>query len=139
VQSTLLQQAQLSAPEMVPFLAGCNDGILAVPRCRACGRFQWPPRSHCRDCHQSDFEQVPLPATGTVYSWTTTHRAPAPEFTAATPYTVLIVALDGPAAIRMVGRLDSGSAAGEPEIGAPVTGTFREQPDGSRLLLWRPA
>ncbi|HXA90989.1 MAG TPA: zinc ribbon domain-containing protein, partial [Mycobacterium sp.] len=34
----------------VPFWQGCRSGELRYQRCAACGRSNFPPTEHCRQC-----------------------------------------------------------------------------------------
>jgi uncharacterized OB-fold protein len=117
-----------------PFWTGCAAGRLLVQRCRGCGRLRWPPRPACVACLEFGHDWVPVGPTGTVFSWTTTVRAPAPRYAGVVPYTTLLVEVDG-AGLRFLGNLD-GPAAGL-RIGAPVQVVFRPAAPGVRLPCWR--
>lgn len=73
--------------------------------------------------------------TGVLFSWTVVHRTRDPEFSAQTPYAVVIVALTDDPGTRLVGRF-----AGEPErlsMGMPLRAVFgRPGPGGTVLPSW---
>lgn len=75
------------------------------------------------------------PATGTVFTWTTTHRAFHPEFQDV-PFTVAVVELDGEEDddIHLVTAIDD-AKADDPRlaIGARVEVRVREDAAGVRL------
>jgi uncharacterized protein len=119
-----------SFPELDDFLEGCAAGELRIPRCQRCGRFSWPPRPRCRHCQNATFESVHVSPVGQVFSWTVIHRTRDPEFSARTPYAVVIVALTQDPGTRMVGRF-----AAEPErlsMGMPLRALF----DGYTPPAW---
>ncbi|WP_231938437.1 Zn-ribbon domain-containing OB-fold protein [Arthrobacter sp. B6] len=73
---------------------------------------------------------------GTIYSWTTTHRAPTPEFAHLVPYTIVVVALDEPHRIRLLGRLAPTNEAPSLRVGLRVQGTRERSAEGVPLLVW---
>lgn len=52
------------------FYAGLAEERLLVDRCRACGRWQHPPRPICPVCWSTDIEPDEVRGTGTVHLWT---------------------------------------------------------------------
>lgn len=111
-----------------PWWAATRERRLLVQRCRDCGAYQHYPRALCTACASTDLEFVPASGRGTVYSHTTVHRAPDPEFPA--PYVVALVRLDeGP--VLMTNLLDD---AGCDE---PVVVEWRPLDDGRHLPVFR--
>lgn len=56
--------------------ASLDPVALLASACRGCGAHVFPASSSCPVCTGVDVEPVPLPTTGTVWSWTTQHFAP---------------------------------------------------------------
>jgi uncharacterized OB-fold protein len=127
----------LAAPELSPYLVGAGEGRCLLPHCQTCGRPQFPPRPTCRYCGNDAFEWLEAELHGMVYSWTTTHRAPVSSFIDEVPYTVVIVQLDLPDVVRLVGRLDGSQADKEIQPGARVLGRIMAAADDMPRLLWR--
>jgi uncharacterized OB-fold protein len=90
---------------------------LLLQRCTPCGHVWHPPSEFCPSCQASEFDWLEASGDGVVHSGTVVHHAAHPAVEAWIPYTILLVDLaEGP---RVIGRLVD--AAGEPEIGAPVS------------------
>lgn len=132
----LRRRAQLLAPELAPYLDADGPGVLLMPRCRTCGRRQWPPRPSCRTCGGDGFEPDRVNATGSLYSWTTTHIPMAPELAPLTPYTIVIVTLDVPEGLRVVGRLRETNRVPDLTAGLRMSATREENAGPLPLLLW---
>jgi hypothetical protein len=112
-------------PEFAPYLDGAAQGRLILPRCAACSRLQFPPRPVCRYCPSTEFDREAVDLLGRIYSWTVTERAPLPALEDELPLTLLVVTLELPDPVRLVGRLD-GVSPGEERLraGAVVVGEF---------------
>ena len=76
----------------VPFWQGCRSGELRYQRCAACGRSNFPPTEHCRQCLSAELRWTQSGGVGEVYSWTVVYRPVTPEFEP--PYAPAIVTLD---------------------------------------------
>lgn len=98
---------------------------LVRPVCRACGRNFFTPQVACPSCLSEDWSYERSTGRGRVYSATTVHKAPSPEFTA--PYGLGIVDLDE--GWSMLAGLVGTPL---PAIGAAVEVTWAEQ--GERLV-----
>ena len=61
------------------FYAGLADDRLRLDRCRACGRWQHPPKPICPACWSDDIGPADVRGTGTVVLWTV-YRAIDPVF-----------------------------------------------------------
>ena len=59
--------------------------------CVSCGVLRGYARPVCAVCHSKETYPVTLPATGTLYSLTTIHRAPTAALAALVPYTIGLV------------------------------------------------
>jgi hypothetical protein len=117
--------------ETAPFWDAVAAGRLDIQRCRSCRRQVFYPRSLCRHCGGLDLEWVTVSGTGTVYSFTVVHRAPA-EFQAEAPYVVALVELEE--GVRMLTRLVDVEPAAV-RVAMPVVVTIRGEP---RLPYFRP-
>jgi uncharacterized OB-fold protein len=76
-----------------------------LPHCEDCGKFHFYPRPVCPHCQGARIAWFEASGRGAVYSYSTVHRAPSPEFRDGVPYVVAIVATDeGPHLLsRVVG------------------------------------
>lgn len=121
-------------PHYAEYFAGLAEGRLTAPRCRACGRWQWPPRPMCPGCHGVEFDWTELPCTAEMFSFTTINRAFHPWFAQRTPYTVAIG--DFGNGVRIMGMLQQGEAGPEPACGQELEAVF--EPAGELTVLeWR--
>jgi uncharacterized OB-fold protein len=79
-----------------------REGRFTTTQCDDCGRLTFPPKPFCPHCWSKNVRWVDAPSTGTVYSHTTIHVAPA-IFAHEAPYRVCIADLDG--RLRIATRL----------------------------------
>lgn len=56
--------------------AELDDPCLLGSRCRACGTVAFPVQPTCSRCSGQEVEDVPLPRSGTLWSWTVQHFEP---------------------------------------------------------------
>jgi uncharacterized OB-fold protein len=123
--------SEFGDPTTQPFWAAAREHRLLVQRCRACDHHQFYPRPFCLACNAKDPEWVEASGTGTVYSLSTVHVAPSPEFEV--PYAVAIVELDeGP-------KLMTNIVNGECRIGDRVRVAWRPGRDTPPLYMFEPA
>lgn len=116
-----------------PFWDACRAGRLVVQRCRACGRYEYPPLPLCGGCQRDDLEWVESSGRGVVHSATVVHRPQTPAWK--TPYVVAIVAMDE--GWHIVTNL-VGCGAEEVAVDMPVAVIFCEA-GGRCLPLFEPA
>jgi uncharacterized OB-fold protein len=76
-----------------------------LPRCTACGAFDWYPKGECRQCRGRDFDWALLSGRGTLFSWAVVHRALHKPLAPIAPYVSAIVVIDEDRATRFVTRL----------------------------------
>jgi uncharacterized OB-fold protein len=94
-----------------PFNEGLACNELRYQICCDCQTAQTLARYACRVCGSSNLEWRTASGLGTIYAVTMVSRAPADEFRALLPYTLVIVELDeGP---RLMGHASAGVAIGE--------------------------
>ncbi|MDQ2049844.1 Zn-ribbon domain-containing OB-fold protein [Natronolimnohabitans sp. A-GB9] len=79
------------------------------------GHGSLPPRQVCPDCGATDLEEVPLPGTGEVRTFTVTH-VPTPAFEEDAPYATAVASF-GP--VRLTGQI-AGIDLGDVETGLEV-------------------
>ena len=97
---------------------------LAIPRCDACGRFQWYPRERCRACGGAELPWTVVSGRGTLFSWAVVRRALVPAFATKVPFVTGLVALAEDPAVRVVTNLvDCEPEALRAEL--PVRAVFR--------------
>jgi uncharacterized OB-fold protein len=103
------------------FWAAAARRELVRPVCADCGRSFFTPQVACPGCLSENWSYLPSTGRGHVYSATTVHRAPSPEFHA--PFILAIIDLEE--GWSMLATFVGDSA---PEIGTPaaVTWTQRE-------------
>ncbi|MFC4544284.1 Zn-ribbon domain-containing OB-fold protein [Halosolutus amylolyticus] len=94
-----------------------------------------PPRRVCPDCGATDLEEVPLPATGEIETFTVTH-VPTPAFEDDAPYATAIANF-GP--VRITGQVvDVDLEAIEPGLTVEIEISVSET-TGERVLSFSPA
>jgi uncharacterized OB-fold protein len=83
------------------FWAGAARHELLIPRCDACGRYQWYPKPRCRECRSEGFSWAPMSGRGTLFSWVVVTHAFLPQFVDKVPFVPALVALDEDPAVRL--------------------------------------
>jgi len=85
---------------------------IALLKCRSCGHHWQFRRAACPVCAAIEPEAVAVAGGGTVWSVTTVHRAPLPEWDVPGGYAIALVTLDE--GVRVMCRAETGLAIGEP-------------------------
>jgi hypothetical protein len=115
-----------------------TDGIAAGEGryhvCPACDAAVLPPRRRCPDCGATELAERPLPDRGTIHSFTEI-SVTIPAFHGETPYTVVLVDLDG--RLTLTGQLREAEAA-DVAIGDTVALGTDPRDDGAPLLTFTP-
>ena len=109
---------------------------LAIPRCAACGRFQWYPSERCRACGGGELPWTVVSGRGTLFSWAVVRRALVPAFANKVPFVTGLVALAEDPAVRVVTNLiDCDPEALRAEL--PVRAVFRPLvfPNATRSVM----
>ncbi len=122
-----------------PYWDGLKAGRVNVQRCRACGTWQWGPEVICHRCHSFDLGWEEVAPRGRIYSWERVWHPVHPALKEAVPYLVILVELDEPSTVRLIGNL-LGDPLEPVRIDEPVVGTFEHHPDSEppyTLLQWR--
>ena len=114
------------------------EGQLELPRCRGCGRWNWPAVWRCGDCGGWHHEWVETPLSGAIFTWTRTWHPFGGLESIGIPLVIVVVALDGANHTRMAGILE-GDEQGV-RVGARAEGRVGETPFAGRAipaLRWR--
>ncbi len=118
------------SPETAGYWEGIKAGKLMIKRCTSCARHQHPRRMFCIHCDGDRFDWVEVEGSAKVYTFSTVHRAPRPEFNAEVPYTVGILEL--PEGIYLFSRILP-PPGGEVRIGASTRLCFQVTGPSGRL------
>ncbi len=103
-----------------PFWEAVERRELALPRCSACGRWQWYPDAAGPDCPGAELVWERVATTGAVHTRTTVRRGFLPGGAADPPFVVGFIELDGVDGVRLVANLADESIG----IGDRVRATF---------------
>lgn len=80
---------------------GLENGAIVIPRCDACGSWNWYPRSICTKCGGESRSLQEVGPTGFVDSWTRVHQALPPVQQMAVPYLIAIIELTDAPGVRI--------------------------------------
>ncbi len=117
----------------LPHWMGCREGVLRVQRCKACEAYVFIPQPICTHCQADALEWVESSGKGTVYSYTTVHRPPRPQFNA--PYVIAIIELaEG---WHMLSNI-VGCEPAEVKVGMPVEVVYKTFSEEITLPLFQP-
>jgi len=117
-------------------------------RCRSCQTFFFPKESHfCKNpsCNGSDFEEVRLSRSGTLWSYTNNCYAPPPPYVARDPFEPYAIAAVELTAEKMVvlGQVVRGVSVDALRVGMPMelaVDTLFEDEEAEYLIWkWKPA
>lgn len=120
-----------------PFWDAIASGSIRLPRCSACGRWQWYPTAAGPDCADAEFVWTEVAKTGTLHTFTRVQRAFLPGGQADVPFVVGFVELDGVDGVRLVANVaddDPSAVVCDRRVAADFVDV-----DGRRHLLFRPA
>ena len=117
-----------------PHWEGCREGVLRVQRCSTCNAVVFIPQPICTACQGDQLEWIESSGRGRVYSFTTVHRPPRPEFDV--PYVVAIVELEE--GWHMLTNI-IGCAPETVHVDMPVEVSFERMSEEITLPRFRPA
>jgi uncharacterized OB-fold protein len=106
------------------FWAAAERGELVIPRCDACGTYNWYPESRCKSCDSEKLVWTPVSGRGRLFSWAVVRHAFLKEFAEKVPYVTGLVALDEDPSIRLATNLIDCEAE-KLKIDMPVRVVFR--------------
>jgi uncharacterized OB-fold protein len=118
------------------YLRAIEEGWIAIERCANCQNLQWYPRGFCLECGSDGVTLVPAQGSGSLYTYSTVHRPPAPAFRAFAPYVFALV--DLAEGLRVTSWLTD-CQEDALQIGMPLRLHFIPGPEGRRLAAFRPA
>ena len=125
-----------------------GDAALIGTRCRSCSTFFFPRVTHfCKNpsCQGTDFEQIQLSNTGTLWSYTDNRYAPPLPYVAKDPFEPYALAAVELAREKMVvlGQVARGIAIGDLAVGMPmelvIETLFEDEQTEYLVWKWRPA
>lgn len=131
------------------FTTGSEPRLLGS-RCAECSSVYFPPvpaeSAYCRNpgCSGTEFDQVPLSRTGTVWSYTDAQYQPPPPYLPRTdPYVPFaLAAVELPEGLVVLGQVADGYGVADLQVGRPVelvVETLNTDQSGDRLIWrWRP-
>ena len=119
-----------------PFWEAARNGVLALQRCRSCGRFQHPPYPTCVNCVGIDLRFEPVAGKGSIYAYTIMYHAGDKRFAPAVPYASIIVELDDAPGALMAGNLLDAPHT-EARVGRRVEVIFQPLSDDITLPQFR--
>ena len=130
-------------PVLAEYWAGAAAGELRIPRCAACGRYEWYPREKCTGCDGTDLPWTAVSGQATLFSWSEVSFPWVPQFADAVPFVSGLAALHEDPAIRLATFVVDAEAA-DLAIDMPLEVVFRPLEfagvDGSVTVpLFRPA
>ena len=110
---------------------GTAAGELRIQQCDDCGALRHPPGPGCPSCHSFDRSWVVASGEGTVFSYVVHRHPPVPG----QELPILLVLVDLPEGVRMVGRL-RGVEPEEVAIGMAVRASYTTVDDDVTLVDW---
>lgn len=119
----------LPAPDDVSrfFWNAAAEHRLALQRCAACGKLQYPPEVCCIHCQSEHFEIAEATGRGLLYSYSIVNRALHAGFVGALPYVVALVELEDQPGLRMITNLVDIPVGAELRCGLPVEVVFEDR------------
>lgn len=117
------------------FFDRLREHELVFQRCTGCSHVVFPLRTVCPHCQGESLDLERSVGRGTVYSFTTQHRASRPFFQPELPITLVLVDLDE--GVRVFANLVD-AAPDDARIGMPVEAVFDDVEPELTLLRFRP-
>jgi len=136
VLATLPRPIPYPTPTAQPFWDALARDELVVLHCRGCGTWVHYPRRRCTTCMGEDLVWETVEPTGTIHTFTVTHRPTAVVFTDEMPQVLAIVEL--PTGVRLSTTIVTDDP-GALHVGTAVVGVFDHADDRPTLLRFRPA
>ena len=132
------KQSPVPSESDKPFYDACNEDRLVVQHCRACNRFQFPPRTMCPRCGQDanlGWQQVS--GRGRIQSRVVVYDSPVSTLIPDQPFNVALISLEEEPTVLMLSHLP-GTPVDEVPIGATVEVIFETTPaTGQKVPEWR--
>ncbi len=116
-----------------PYWEGCQQGLLRLQSCNACGAHQFYPRLFCTRCQSQDLSWRDASGHGCIASFTVVRRGVSEAYPA--PYVVALIDLEeGPRMMSHIIDADPETLA----VGDPVEVTFQDWSEDMKLPVFRP-
>jgi uncharacterized OB-fold protein len=110
-----------------PFWAAAARHQLSIPRCSACGHWNWYPPERCRACGAPELGWSAVSGRGRLFSWAVVRRAWVKPFDRIAPYVTGLVALEEDPAVRVVSFVVD-AAPEALRVDMPLRAVFRPLP-----------
>lgn len=118
------------------YFEGTRQGELRLQRCSQCGRYRFPPSTHCPECLSEAFTWQPSSGRGRLWSWIVMHQRYFKAFAADLPYICALVQLEeGPLMMSTV----VGAAKEELRCDLPLRVVFEEATEEISIPKFQPA
>jgi uncharacterized protein len=118
-----------------PFFEGLKNREFLVPKCEACGDYNWVPYPACRSCLSEEQTWTRVSGDATVYTYSVIHRGPG-AFNADVPYVAVLGELtEQPRPMLVLGNL-VGTDPDDIRVGMPIQIAYQDIP-GEDITLWR--
>ena len=123
-------------PDSAAFWEACQQHVLKLQQCNACGEFWFPPGNRCGHCWSESWEWKPVSGRGQLFTFTVIRRAYHAGFADGLPYNVAVVQLEeGP---RLVSNVVE-CAPEDLKVGMPLSVVFEDVTPETTLPKFRPA
>jgi uncharacterized OB-fold protein len=117
------------------FFAGLKRREFLVPKCEACGDYNWVPYPACRSCLSEEQTWTRVSGEATVYTYSVIYRGPG-AFDADVPYVVVLGELtERPRPCLVLANL-VGTDPDHVRVGMPIQIAYQDIP-GEDVTLWR--
>jgi len=117
------------------FFEGLKRREFLVPKCEACGDYNWVPYPACRSCLSENQTWTRVSGEATVYTYSVIYRGPG-AFDADVPYIVVLGELtERPRPCLVLANL-VGTDPDQVRIGMPIQIAYQDIP-GEDITLWR--
>jgi uncharacterized OB-fold protein len=137
--------AEAAAPYLKPlpqvteanreFFEGLKRREFLVPKCEACGDYNWVPYPACRSCLSENQTWTRVSGEATVYTYSVIYRGPG-AFDADVPYVVVLGELaERPRPCLVLANL-VGTDPDQVRVGMPIQIAYQDIP-GEDVTLWR--
>ena len=121
-----------------PFWDAAKREQLVGPSCSHCGTFRMPPTRFCPKCLGTELKYVPLPGTGTVFTFIIVRHPLSPKASDFVPFMPAAIDADGAPGMRFISNV----VECEPEevtIGMRVKVAWNHVSDTFTVPFWVPA
>ncbi|MGW3472792.1 Zn-ribbon domain-containing OB-fold protein [Saccharopolyspora sp. NPDC000995] len=127
--------------DSAPWWAALAAHRLLLQTCDHCRTHRLPPRALCNACGSFDWQWTEANGTGTIATWTVSHRTYQPDHT--TPYVVVLVRLAEADDVILPGGWAGAPDGSDLAVDLQVRACFQDLPatdiePAAALLVWQP-